>query len=310
MTRHLFLWLIVVVLMMMTALATGQSSAQEEAVWKLEHTYWESVAALDLNTYKSLWHANFVGWPMINATPVRTSQVTAWIDEYTAKGLRLHSYSLKPAASQVTGNIVVANYWITTLWADKDGAGQPTTSRITHTWINTDKGWQILSGMSAPASGGDAPIASAGNSSAAAQLVGTWRLVSRSVTNADGERIAEPALGEKPSGYLVYDASGHVAAQLMRPGRTAAQLKNCGATPAKAQNNSTTVCGYDAYFGTYKLEDGGIVHHLELALSPEDIGKDIHRSFVIAGDQLTITFPTTMPDGKTVTRTVVWERVR
>jgi len=179
-----------------------------------------------------------------------------------------------------------------------------------HTWINTDKGWQILSGMSAPASGpGAGSVLQAGLNPAAAQLVGIWRLMSRTVTNADGERIAESALGEKPEGYLIYDASGHVAAQLMRPGRTAAQMKNCGA-PVKMQNNSTSVCGYDAYFGTYKLADGGVVHHLELALSPDDIGKDIHRSFVIAGDQLTITFPTTLPDGKTVTRTVLWERVR
>ena len=288
----------------------GQSSAQEEAVWKLEHTYWESVAALDLETYKSLWHPNFVGWPMSSVTPVRNSQITAWIDDYTAKGLRLHSYSLKPAASQVTGNIVVVHYWITAVWADKDGAGQPTTSRIMHTWINGDKGWQILSGMSAPASGSGAPVAQGGGSSAAAQLVGTWRLTSRMVTNAEGERIAEPLLGEKPEGYLIYDASGHVAAQLMRPGRTAAQMKNCGAAIIKVENNSTSVCGYDAYFGTYKLADGGIVHHMDLALSPDDIGKDIHRSFVIAGDQLTITFPTRLPDGRTVTRTVMWERVR
>jgi Lipocalin-like domain/Domain of unknown function (DUF4440) len=308
MKQHLFLRLVTVLILAVGAVA--QNSPQEDAVWKLEHTYWESVATLDLDTYKSLWHANFVGWPGINAAPVRTSQVTAWIDDYTAKGLRLHSYSLKPAASQVTGNIVVVHYWLTAVWADKDGTGQPATVRFTHTWINTDKGWQILSGMSTPASGGGAPIAQGGRSSAAAQLVGTWRLVSRTVTNADGERIAEPALGEKPEGYLVYDGNGHVAAQLMRPGRTAAQMKNCGAVPAKAQNNSTTVCGYDAYFGTYKLADGGVVHHLELALSPDDIGKDIHRSFVIAGDQLTITFPTTLPEGKTVTRTVLWERVR
>ena len=309
MKRHLFLWL-AVVLVLAAASAVAQSSAQEEAVWKLERTYWESVAALDLETYKSLWHANFVGWPWSSATPSRIGQVKAWIDDYTSKGLRLHSYTLKPAATQVTGNIVVVHYWITTLWGDKDGAGQPTTGRVMHTWINSDKGWQILSGMSAPASGDGSSVAQSGGSSVAAQLVGTWRVMSRMVTNADGERVAEPVLGEKPEGYLTYDASGHVAAQLMRPGRTAAQMKNCGESLVKAQNNSTSACGYDAYFGTYKLADGGIVHHLEVALSPEDIGKDIHRSFVIADDQLTITFPTTLPDGRTVTRTVLWERVR
>jgi hypothetical protein len=48
------------------------------------------------------------------------------------KGLRLESYTLEPAASQATENVVVTHYWITDRWVDKQGIGKTETSRITH----------------------------------------------------------------------------------------------------------------------------------------------------------------------------------
>jgi len=128
----------------------AQQSADEKDVWKLEHSYWEDVKALDLKNYLELWHPNFIGWPSVSARPQGKDHITDWITAYTAKGLRLKSYSLEPAASQVTGNIVVVHYWLTSVWTDKDGSGEPHTLRITHTWLRGDKGWQIIAGMSAP----------------------------------------------------------------------------------------------------------------------------------------------------------------
>jgi hypothetical protein len=64
----------------------------------------------------------------------------------------------------------------------------------------------------------DPPTAlQAGISGGAGQLVGTWRLVSKVVTFEDGTPVQEPGLGKAPSGYLIYDSSGQMAAQLMRP---------------------------------------------------------------------------------------------
>jgi hypothetical protein len=45
--------------------------------------------------------------------------------------------------------VVVTHYWITDRWVDKNGVGTAQPSRITHTWIRTSGGWQIISGMSA-----------------------------------------------------------------------------------------------------------------------------------------------------------------
>ena len=148
-----------------------------------------------------------------------------------------------------------------------------------------------------------------------AQLVGSWRLVSRESRRASGERVEDAGLSTLPQGVLIYDRSGHVAAQLSRRDRTTAMIgEECQAattikgTPDTAQ----TVLGYDAYFGTYTINerDGIVTHHLQAALWPGEIGKSIDRHFKIDGDQLTITFNTTTRDGTKVTRTLVWERMR
>jgi hypothetical protein len=148
--------------------------------------------------------------------------------------------------------------------------------------------------------------------SATESLVGTWKLASRVSRLADGKVVADPALGATPSGVLIYDANGHVAAQLSRQGRTMDIFRDeCAEISAlkTSPNTANTVFGYDAYFGTYTVheKEGFVTHHLESALWPGNLGKDINRSFKLDGDTLTITF-TTIQDEQKVTRTLVWHR--
>ena len=148
---------------------------------------------------------------------------------------------------------------------------------------------------------------------ATADLVGTWKLASRVSRAADGKVLTDPALGATPSGVLIYDASGHMAAQLSRQGRTMDIFKDeCAEISAlkTSPNTANTVFGYDAYFGTYTVheKEGFVTHHVESALWPGNQGKDINRSFKLEGDTLTITFTTTTQDGQPVTRTLVWHR--
>ena len=126
----------------------GKQSANERAIWQLEQSYWQYVQRGDLQSYRKLWHPDFVGWPNSSARPKRKDHITDWITDETKKGLRLESYNLKPAASQATGNVVVTHYWITDRWVDSHGRGEGETMRITHTWIRTPGGWQIIGGMS------------------------------------------------------------------------------------------------------------------------------------------------------------------
>jgi Lipocalin-like domain len=152
-------------------------------------------------------------------------------------------------------------------------------------------------------------------SSVVAQLVGGWSLASRVTTTADGKMLSDPGLSATPRGVLIYDRYGHVAAQLSRPGRTVEMLGDeCREAEKVIGTNDTaqTILGYDAYFGTYAVDaNAGIVtHHLDSALFPGDIGKDIKREFSISGDSLTIKFHTTLRDGTPVVRTLVWTRMK
>jgi Lipocalin-like domain len=147
------------------------------------------------------------------------------------------------------------------------------------------------------------------------QLIGSWRLVSRQSRRANGEIEADPGLATTPLGVLIYDQSGHVAAQLSRRDRTVEMIgEECqaAATTKGTPDTAQTILGYDAYFGTYKINelDGTVTHHLEAAIFPGDIGKDIVRHFTVSGDQLTITFNTTTREGVKVARTLIWQRMK
>jgi len=146
------------------------------------------------------------------------------------------------------------------------------------------------------------------SSGSGGKLVGTWRLISRVVTLEDGTVIRDPGLGKTPSGYLIYDSSGHMAAQLMRPDRPMAI--DCGTTIAAPSENSQSVNGYDAYFGTYSIDETShtVTHHLEGALAAADVGKNLVREFQLSGDKLTVTVRTNSPKEKQI-RTLIWERV-
>lgn len=142
--------LIAVAFALCTLPMVAQQSSDEKAVWKLESSYWQYVKAEDLTSYRALWHPNFVGWPSVSVAPVRKDHITDWITSNTSRGRHLAGYSLKPADTQTTGQLIVVYYWVTFAWLDLSGAREPHTLRVTHTWIKTDKGWQIISGMSSP----------------------------------------------------------------------------------------------------------------------------------------------------------------
>jgi hypothetical protein len=141
--------------------------------------------------------------------------------------------------------------------------------------------------------------------SAAQQIVGTWQLITRTVSRPDGTTIVDPVLGEKPIGRLVYGASGAMSLQMMRTGR-----KNAIAAPSSPQGNTNqrVILGYDSYFGRYTVDEkaGTVTHHVEGSLFPEDLGEDWVRPFTLEGDTLTLRL--TSEDG--LTRTLIFQRMR
>jgi ketosteroid isomerase-like protein len=127
----------------------AQATPAAQAVWALEHEYWQIVERNDLDAYRNLWNENFLGWPQGSPTPTNKSHITDWITSRTSKGLTFKFLQFKEASIQENGDLIVTCYWVTDRWDSKGSVGVATTSRILHTWLRKGDRWQIVSGMSA-----------------------------------------------------------------------------------------------------------------------------------------------------------------
>ena len=138
-------------------------------------------------------------------------------------------------------------------------------------------------------------------------LPGTWKLLSRIDVTAQGERRLEPSLGEDPVALLIYDRAGHFSAQFMRRDRST----RAPDAPVIGKNNSRAQGGYDAYFGTYSIDDqnGTVTQRLLGSLSHENVGMVLTRAMEVTGDSLVIRLETSAADGTAVKRTLTWQRV-
>jgi hypothetical protein len=146
------------------------------------------------------------------------------------------------------------------------------------------------------------------------QLIGTWRLFARDDHTLGGEPRVDPILGADPIAILIYDTAGNFAAQFMKRDRSAAAVVAPAPSPAAPTrpggNNSTAVNGYDAYFGTYTVDEtsGTVTQTLVGSLSAGDVGKVVTREMRIIDGKLTIQLQTNNAHGEAVIRTLRWTR--
>ncbi len=128
-------------------------------------------------------------------------------------------------------------------------------------------------------------------------FIGSWRLVSIEGGNNPATR------GSKPTGIIIYDAHGNMAAQI-QPDR---QRPTYTGTPSVEQM-AERMRGYTAYLGTYTIDEkaGTVTHHRQGMLDAGAV--DFVRKFALTpdGNRITLT-----PVGGTGTPThLTWERVR
>ena len=141
----------------------------------------------------------------------------------------------------------------------------------------------------------------------AATILGTWKLKSREDVDAAGQVHIDPFLGRDPLGILCFGRT-HFAAQFMKRDRS--EEENVSER-AQAKNNTAAVNGYDAYFGTYTVDEtaGTLATHLEGSISPENIGTTYVRNVRVMGNELIIQLDTTALDGTAITRTNTFSRI-
>jgi len=140
----------------------------------------------------------------------------------------------------------------------------------------------------------------------AKKIQGTWWLLSREDQTKDGNKKFDPVLGDDPVGILSY-AKIHFAAQFMKRDRS---IRNTEISNG-AKNNTIAADGYDAYFGTYEVdeENSQVAHKLIGSVVSENIGITVSRDVRVNDDNLIIQLETTSADGEPVTRTLIWNRI-
>ena len=137
------------------------------------------------------------------------------------------------------------------------------------------------------------------------RLGGAWKLIAWRRIGAD-ETVNYP-LGPDARGQLIYAANGRMAVQIMGAARPALTTDDPlgGDMAARAGAYST----YLAYFGTYELDGGSVVHYIDGSLFPNWSGEKQVRPFTAEGDELVLRTPPMADDsGATVVNELVWTR--
>ncbi len=132
-------------------------------------------------------------------------------------------------------------------------------------------------------------------------LVGTWKLVSWEVTQADG-RIHHP-YGRNVVGYLIYSADGYMSAEIMDPDRRQSDpgfpLEIATAQTLGDPDRARAYSTYVSYCGTYTVEGDAVTHHVRAGLIPSWTGWEQRRTFGIDHGRLVI---------RAGNQTLIWER--
>ena len=113
------------------------------------------------------------------------------------------------------------------------------------------------------------------------KVIGTWKLVSYEIEiQASGTK--EPAMGQNPTGYAVFNTDGRVFLLITGDARK----------PAKtAQERAELFTTLIAYTGTYRVEADKWTTKVEVAWIPEWVGTEQVRTLKVDGERLQVLSP-------------------
>jgi hypothetical protein len=137
-------------------------------------------------------------------------------------------------------------------------------------------------------------------------LTGTWKLKSfvREIVET-GERYNQ--LGEHPHGFLGYSSDGRMYAILVNDDRIKPR-EEAPTDEERVKLHKSMI----AYAGTYTVDGGKVIHHVDISWNGARTGTDQVRFYELKGNTLTIrTEPNKSPvDGREGVGILVWEKVR
>lgn len=144
------------------------------------------------------------------------------------------------------------------------------------------------------------------NTNLAAQMVGTWRLLSATQRLTDGTIRADPQPGPRGAGYIMYTETSRMCAVLANPDRPKWKSE---AVPTDAEVR-VAFDGLVAYCGTYEVNESerSVTHHIEMDRVPNLAGTDRKRHVTLVGNRLVLRPAPPLPPG-VAEWTVEFERV-
>ena len=133
-------------------------------------------------------------------------------------------------------------------------------------------------------------------------LVGVWRLESFELRSSDGQRTFP--MGRDAKGYISYTEDGFLSATIMEQRRRLFESNDIrGGT---IEERAEAAGGYLSYCGSYEVNQGQVIHHVEVSLFPNWILTDQVRLCEIEGDRLTLSTLPFLIAGKEQTAHLVW----
>lgn len=147
------------------------------------------------------------------------------------------------------------------------------------------------------------------NAQSAADLVGTWKLVSAKITTDKGE--VRDSWGPHPEGLLTYTADGRMSAILTLGNRKPLSVSDFISAPEPER--AEAFASMAAYAGRYTLTGDKVVHHVEVASMPNDVGANMERVVVhLDADRLVLRVAKPYLRGGMVVQSqeLAWEKVK
>jgi hypothetical protein len=137
-------------------------------------------------------------------------------------------------------------------------------------------------------------------------LIGTWELESCIAKGSSGAQVFP--YGESPRGFLTYTASGHMAAVIMRSGRTKFASRDVrGGTPEEIKE---AFDGFDAYAGLFTFDEktGTVTHSAEVSRLPNWEGTAQLRYAKLFDGHLHLDTPPVLAEGQEWVVSLAWRR--
>jgi len=140
------------------------------------------------------------------------------------------------------------------------------------------------------------------------KLVGAWRLISTRFRSEDGS-LGESPYGTDSQGLLMYDAQGHMSAQIGQTNRVPFAVADRKA--GSDEQMRAAFESYQAYCGNYTVDEREqvVTHTVTLSLLPNWVGTEQRRHYEFNDGKLILRTPPMTIGGKSLNGELVWEKI-